>query len=258
MRLQLLFLLVFSTSFFSQNNISVEFIEKIKKNDKTILFNIDYFGNKYYLNENEFFKNKKNSFSNFSLGSISKVDIHDPMKIKLWYKYYGTVVILDNYLNEITSVNFNNINLPHNISHISTANNNYIWVFDELNMKIKKFDFIKKIFLSDIEFQLNESVLDLESNFNFLWILTENFFYKLNYNGSVIFKLKNNKYKKISLLDRHIILSNNSDIVFFNEDKMNFKNLSIEKLFIKDFFVINESLYIYDKDHLYKYLTLIY
>ena len=72
------------------------------------------------------------------------------------------------------------------------------------------------------------------------------------------FKLKNNNFKKISLLDEHIILNNNSDIVFFNEDKMDFKNLSIEKLFIKDFFVIDESLYIYDKDHLYKYLTLIF
>ena len=258
MRLLLLFLLLFSTGFFSQNNISLEFVEKLKKDDKMILFNIDYFGNKYYLNENELSKNKKNSFSNFSLGSISKVDIHDPMKIKIWYKYYSTVVILDNYLNEITSVNFNNINIPHNISHISTANNNYIWVFDELNMKIKKFDFIKKIFYSGVEFQMDENVLDLKSNYNFLWILTEKFFYKLNYNGSVIFKLKNNNFKKISLLDKHIILSNNSDIVFFNEDKMYFKNFLIEKLFIKDFFVIDESLYIYDKDHLYKYLTLIF
>ena len=125
-------------------------------------------------------------------------------------------------------------------------------------MKIKKFDFIKKIFYSGVEFQMDENILDLKSNYNFLWILTEKFFYKLNYNGSVIFKLKNNNFKKISLLDEHIILNNNSDIVFFNEDKMDFKNLSIEKLFIKDFFVIDESLYIYDKDHLYKYLTLIF
>jgi hypothetical protein len=89
--------------------------------------------NIYYLSGSELSKNKKLFFSDFSLGDIYNVDLFNPLKLKLWYKDYNTMVVLDNFLNEIVRVNFNNLNDPNEISHVSTSNDNTMWVFDQLS-----------------------------------------------------------------------------------------------------------------------------
>ena len=259
MRIQLLFLFIFFNTIYSQNEISVKKIETIKYDKNKKLVGIDNLDNAYYLNNNdELIKGNNLKFSDLSLGKISKVDLYNSMKIKVWYDDYNTIVILDNYLNEITRINFNNFYYSYDISHISSANENSIWLYDDISMKIKKFDFIKKSFFNGIETQLEENVIDLKSNYNFLWVLTDNFFIKLNYNGGVIFKIKNKSFKKINLFKNDIILSNNNKLEYFNNEQESFINIRSKKLFIKDFFVIDETLYIYDEDHLNKYITLTY
>jgi len=62
--------------------------------------------------------------------------------------------------------------------------------------------------------------------------------------------------KKIGFYKNDILISNESDLYHLENNKELFTKIKLEKLFIKDFFVINETLYIYDKDHLNKYLIL--
>ena len=96
-----------------------------------------------------------------------------------------------------------------------------------------------------------------KSNYNYLWVLTDKYLYKINYNGLIIFK-KENKIgsKKIGFYKNDILLSNESELYHLENNNKLFTKIKLEKLFIKDFFVINETLYIYDKDHLNKYLIL--
>ena len=147
MRVQFLFLFVFTNLIFSQNNPLLDKIssEKIIYTEKKI--HVDMMNNIYYLSGSELSKNKKLFFSDFSLGDIYNVDLFNPLKLKLWYKDYNTMVVLDNFLNEIVRVNFNNLNDPNEISHVSTSNDNTMWVFDQLSMKIKKFDYIENSFV---------------------------------------------------------------------------------------------------------------
>tara|TARA_Y100000991_G_scaffold215353_1_gene205483 strand:- start:1260 stop:2033 length:774 start_codon:yes stop_codon:yes gene_type:complete len=257
MRFQLI-LFIFSCSIYSQNVLYIEKVESITYENTKKLICIDNLGNKFYLGDNELFKGENLKFSDKSLGKISKVDLYNSLKIKLWYNDFNTLIILDNYLNEIKRINFDNLDNLSDISNISTANDNFIWVYDEISMKIKKFDYLKNLYVDGIETPLDENVIDLESNYNFLWVLTSNYFIKLNYNGSVVFKIPNNKFNKINLFKNNIILNSNLDLVYFNNDNKSFSKIKSEKLFIKDFFVINETLYIYDKDHLNKYLILSY
>ena len=90
-----------------------------------------------------------------------------------------------------------------------------------------------------------------------MWVITDLYFYKINYNGSIIFKSENgNRFNKIRLFKNDVILANNNQLIHFKNDDELFIDINHEKLFIKDFSVINETLYIYDKDHLNKYLIL--
>ena len=253
MRFQFFLFFIFTNIIFSQNELYLANIDTLKKDKEKKIVAIDKLGNEYSINENEISKNDNLFFSDFSLGNISSIDLYNPLKIKVWYGNYNTLIILDNFLNEITRVNFRYSN---EISHVSTSNENSVWTFDQLSMKIRKFDYINKTYAEGIELLLNENVIDIKSNYNFLWILTDNYFYMINYNGSIIYKSENKQFKKISLYKNDVLLSNSNSIIYFNINDLEFKKINSEKLFLKDFFVINETLYIYNEDFINKYLIL--
>ena len=259
MRTQLLFLFIFLHSFLTQNQIKIERTETTKHDNNFKLLKIDNLGNKYYLSDYYLLKRKDLLFSDSSMGLISKVDLYNPLKIKVWFLDFNSLVILDNFLNEITRINFNEIPSLGEIYDISSANDNSIWVFDETEMKIKKFDFFKRILIENIETKIEGEFLDFRSNYNYLWVITDSYFYKINYNGSIVYKSENsNSFNKIRLFKNDVILANNNQLIHFKNDEELFINIKHEKLFIKDFSVIDETLYIYDKDHLNKYLILNY
>jgi len=259
MRTQLLFLLIFLHSFLAQNQIKIERTETTKHDNNFKLLKIDNLGNEYYLSDYHLLKRKDLLFSDSSMGLISKVDLYNPLKIKVWFLDFNSLVILDNFLNEITRINFNEIPSLGEIYDISSANDNSIWVFDETEMKIKKFDFFKRILIENIETKIEGEFLDFRSNYNYLWVITDSYFYKINYNGSIIYKSENsNGFNKLRLFKNDVILANNNQLIHFKNDEELFINIKHEKLFIKDFSVIDETLYIYDKDHLNKFLILKY
>ena len=104
-------------------------------------------------------------------------------------------------------------------------------------MKIKKFDFFKKMFIENLETQIDGDLIVMKSNYNYLWVLTGKFFYKINYNGSIIFKIENKSgYNRIGFYKNDVILSNNEELFHFKNEEELFAKINLEKLFIKDFF----------------------
>jgi len=257
MRTQLLFLFVFLNSFLAHNQITLDKIDSIKYDDNFRLISVDNLGESYFLQDDKLKKGKVYAFSDSSLGDLNKVDFYNNFKLKLWYSNFNTLVILDNFLNEITRVQFNEISSLFEITNISSANENSIWVYDESNMRIKKFDFFKKVFIENLETQIDGTVIDMKSNYNYLLVLTEKYFYKINYNGLIIFKNENKmEYTKVGFYKNDVLLSNKTGLFHLKNEEELITKINLEKLFIKDFFVINETLYIYDEDHLNKYLIL--
>ena len=167
MRVQLLFIFIFLQSFLAQNQIKIERTETSRHDNNIELIKIDNLGNKYYLSDYRLSKRKDLLFSDSSMGFISKVDLYNPLKIKVWFLDFNTLVILDNFLNEITRINFNEIDSLGEIYDISTANDNSIWIFDETDMKIKKFDFFKKLLIENIETKIEGEFLDFKSDYNY-------------------------------------------------------------------------------------------
>ena len=78
----------------------------------------------------------------------------------------------------------------------------------------------------------------------------------INYNGTIISESKNLGFNKVNFLKNNLLLTGSNNIYLFDIRDFTFQKINSEKLFIKDFFVINETLYIYDEDFLNKYLIL--
>jgi hypothetical protein len=70
-------------------------------------------------------------------GKLYSIDVTNPLKVLLYFKSFGTIVILDRFLNVRSTIDLRRQNL-FQVKTIGQSYDNNIWVFDELESKLKK------------------------------------------------------------------------------------------------------------------------
>jgi hypothetical protein len=248
-------LLLVSSLSYGQQNIETVFVKKTKLHVETIV-GIDSFETMYYINNNAFFKAKKNqvlsTYSNVQLNNITSANSFNPLKINLFYKDFNTVVILDNRLSEIFKIDFNTIQPFKDITHISTGSDSTIWLFNQNTQQLENYDY-KANNTRVKALPIQNEIIDLKSNYNYCWLLTEDYLYKYNYVGSLLSKIKNKGFKKLKQMNGNLILQKENKLFYLAKDTEIFKELNLPKLLIKQFLVTNETVYIYDDEFLHQY-----
>ena len=251
------FIVVYLISFSvlgNENSLELKLISKNETTNENIR-GIDNLNNIYSIKNNELIKSSdvKNYYYRNSLYSnISSIDVRNSLKIKLFYEDSNTLVVLDNKLSEISKINFNIINPNKIISKFSASNDNNIWVYNELNSKIELYNYINNTF-KVVNSEISGEVISLESNFKYCWVLTDSHIYKFNYFGSLITKIAVNNIQQIETFNDALLFKKNNELFYYDQDLLIEYKLDLENLLIKDFFVINQSLYIYDSEHFIKY-----
>lgn len=123
-------------------------------------FNIDNLGNLYLVSQSG--QLKKLSASGDSLavfnnvrqyGKIYLMDVTNPLKLLLYFKDFGTVVILDRFLNTRGTIDLRRQHL-YQVRAIGLSYDNNIWVFDELESKLKRVGEDGKILDQTADFRL--------------------------------------------------------------------------------------------------------
>ena len=255
MRYLIVFFLFIFFSSTSQEKFYLEMTKKLIKHEDKIKLHCDKFDNCYYLSNQELIKNNNERFNSVKIGEITKIDFYNPMEIKIWYEKFNMLILLDNKLNEIIKLDFNKLTDNIEVTNISNSNKNFIWIFDENNYEILKYDFFKKRILNNIKIKLTGKLHDIISDYNSLWILTSNELMKVDYNGLLDYKIQNSaNFNKIRFFKKNIFLASDDSVGYINEKELKINLFKIPKLFIKDFFVINESLYIYEEDFYNRFL----
>ena len=248
-----LFLLL-SYSICAQKTIETSFIKKTDFKDG-LLVAIDNFGTKYFINNNVFNKrdaNKTITYNNLQLGNLTTANAFNPLKINLFYKDFNSVVILDNRLADIFKIDFNALSKYKNISHISTGHDNTLWVFNQDNQKLELFDYKTRTTRAQTV-PIQSTILDLKSNYNFCYLLTESYLYTYNYFGSLVKKIKNKGFIGLVESNGNIILKKNDSLVYLKKNSSTTIPISIPNLLTNEFFVTNETLYIYANEILHEY-----
>lgn len=72
-------------------------------------------------------------------GKLQSVDVSNPLKVLLYYKDFGTVVVLDRFLGKRTTLDLRRIGLLQ-VKAIGQSYDNGYWVFDEQEAKLKHLD----------------------------------------------------------------------------------------------------------------------
>lgn len=70
-------------------------------------------------------------------GQATLIDVSNPLKILLYYKDFATVVMLDRFLNSVNSIDLRKQNTLQ-AKAIGQSYDNKIWVYDEMENKLKK------------------------------------------------------------------------------------------------------------------------
>ena len=85
-------------------------------------------------------------------GKLSYVEAQNPWKTLLYYKNFSNIVLLDKYLNVINSINLRDKNILR-AEAITISYDNHIWVYDELENKLKKIDDSGNILSETVDFR---------------------------------------------------------------------------------------------------------
>ena len=249
----LLYLIYFSV-LGNENSLELKLISKKETKNENIR-GIDNLNNIYSIKNNELIKSsdvRDYYYRNNLYSNISSIDVRNSLKIKLFYENSNTLVVLDNKLSEISKINFNIINPNKIISKFSASNDNNIWVYNELNSKIELYNYINNTFRI-VNSEISGEVISLESNYKYCWVLTDSHIYKFNYFGSLITKTAVNNIQQIEIFNDNLFFKKDNELFYYDQDLLIEYKLDLENLLIKDFFVINQSLYIYDSEHFIKY-----
>jgi hypothetical protein len=107
-------------------------------------FTVDNLGNLYLVNLTSQLKKLSPDGDSIAVfnnvrqyGKISLIDVTNPLKVLLYFRDFGTVVVLDRFLNTRSTIDLRRQNL-FQVKAIGQSYDNNIWVFDELESKIKR------------------------------------------------------------------------------------------------------------------------
>lgn len=86
-------------------------------------------------------------------GQATLVDVSNPLKLLVYYKDFSTIVILDRFLNIRNTIDLRKQNI-FQVKAIGQSYDNKIWLYDEVDNKLKKIDEDGKLLLETIDFRL--------------------------------------------------------------------------------------------------------
>ena len=134
------FLLSFSCR--AQNDSAFQLVRTLKGD--IVDFTVDNLDNIYILNSRNQLKKFNSNGDSVAIFNDSKkfgkatlIDVSNPLKVLLYYKDFATVVMLDRFLNVVNTIDLRKQNILQ-AKAIGQSYDNKIWVYDELESKLKK------------------------------------------------------------------------------------------------------------------------
>lgn len=254
MRCILILFLIATLSVAGQSSITVEFLDR-EPIDADQIVSVNQFNQIYSIDDNiiqlESYLGAI-EYSNVQLGTITSANAFNPLKVNLFYKDFNSVVILDNRLAEITKMDFNAIAPFRMVTHISTGNDNTIWLYNQNTQQIELFDYLS-LKSRIVSLPIIGNPLDLASNYNFCWLLTDGHILTYNYIGSLLEKIPNDGYTQLVNSRENLFLLKENRLYFKAENSTKILPIEHPELLIKQFLVTNETLYIYDGEFLHQF-----
>lgn len=219
-KISLFIALFYCLQYTNAQDIDAKLIAQLPLENYTF-YSIDHLGNNYWISNNEIFLQNKStkSYKKPFLGSLSFVDIRNPLQLLLHYKDSNHIVLLDNQLDEIHTFSLQSQFPEINAEIVASANKNNLWIYDKISKQIKLLNLSKEDFFYHST-PLHEPIIT--------WHADANFFYWISFS----------KYHEIDIFGK--ITSNDLPIIDVNW-------IGIDKDFI--YYLLENQLFAFDKQN---------
>lgn len=223
---------------------------------------VDNYKNVYFIKNRTINKQGPDGVFNFNdlqLGRVTSVDIINPLKIIAFFQDTNTVVFLDNKLNEIDRINFNNLPQFMNVSTATNAGNNSLWLFNIDTQQLELYNYGSKL-QTVVSQPIPGKLVSQASNFNYCFVLTEKKLRAFNIYGSILNEVPSEGYEKIVQHNENLIALKENSLYYIpdfprhdNEIDHSTTKLKLPEITIKDLQLTNDFLYIYDGKNLHTF-----
>lgn len=257
----IIFSVIMSTPAFSQADTSFKLFKKIDGDIAS--FTVDNLDNIYILtSRNQLKKYNANGdsvavFNNVKkYGQASLIDVSNPLKVLLYYKDFGTLVALDRFLNVVNTIDLRKQNI-FQAKVIAQSYDNKIWVYDEVDNKLKKIDEDGSLLLETPDFRmlfnpspLPQKIFD-QDKYVYLYDSAQAVFV-FDYYGALKNKILIKGWKNFKVAGKYLFGYN--DAILHRYEMSNFKfdewNMPEEIYKSKSFNFSSSRLYALDNDQL--------
>ena len=216
---------------------------------------VDDFDHIYYIHNAVFYKKGPENtllYTNLQLGTIGDIDILNPLEITVFYPDFNTVIKLDNTLNEIIKIDFNQLQQFRTVQYTTTANDKNLWIFNTDLQQLELFNYQTRE-ITPINQPLNQEVITQKSDYNFCRLLTRKTLLTYNIYGSLLSVTPAEGYETFSQSGNHTILKKQHRLFYRKEGSSRIMSLKISDIHVKDFYITANNLYIYDGKNVHHY-----
>jgi hypothetical protein len=229
-------------------------------------FNVDNLGNIYLITAGNQLKKIRSNGDSVGVfndvkryGTVSFIDVTNPLKILLYYKNFATVVVLDRFLNMRNSINFRKQNI-FSVQTIALSYDNNIWLFDEQDNKLKKIDEEGKLLQESTDFRMLFDTVPLPRQLtdkdNFVYLYDpEKGFYIFDYYGSFKNRLPFLHWDNVAVSDKNLYGFSNNKLYTYELNSLTLKEYNLPA-FLKNYLSIkvsNGKIYLLKEDGIYIY-----
>jgi hypothetical protein len=214
-------LLFFSTIAGAQADTSFQLIKTIKGDMAD--FAVDNLDNLYLLNSRNQLKKLNANGDSVAVyndvkkfGQVTLMDVSNPLKILLYYKDFSTIVTLDRFLNIRNILDLRKQNI-FRVKAIANSFDNKIWLYDELENKLKKIDEDGKLLLETPDFRLlfgqglsPQKIFD-ENQFVYLYDSAQSVFV-FDYYGNLKNKIQITHWQNFKIAGKYMYGSDNKTL----------------------------------------------
>jgi hypothetical protein len=227
---------------YAQSDSAFQFIKSIKGNIS--YFNVDNLDNIYLITDNNQLKKLNENGDSVAVfndvkkyGNPDYIDVTNPLKALLYYKNYSTVVVLDRLLTVRNNINFRKQNIFY-VNNVTLSYDNYIWIFDEEDFKLKKIDEEGKLLQETTDwrmlFDTVPSLVKIVDRDNFVYLYDPaKGFYIFDYYGGFKKRLPFLNWTNVEVNKDVVYGFNNSKLYSYRLNSLQLKEYNLPSFFGK-------------------------
>ena len=193
-------------------------------------------------------------FTDFQLGNITSVDIINPFNVVVFYADTNTAILLDNKLSLIEQINFNLLEDVANISWVSNAGGNKLWLFNADSQQLELYNYRSNT-KNSISLPIAEILTDQTSDFNYNYILTPTSIKVYTVFGGIIKNVPFQGGEKIITHKGRVLVVKDNMIYEMIEDSLKLLSIKTTQISIQDLQVFEDFLYIYDRKNVHSFVV---